>query len=262
MWSANLNFIKWLVDASHAIDASAEVSQHEETIRNSTGALGESSKLGWSWRYHPRRRLMKAVVHEWPPVPGALILHYGLVFCSWVFQDTRDIRQAHFHLLLSWVCTIEFNRVPRSSMKSEVTRCPASTRLLLILVSGRCIVGREAVSHLEFPVWVLGRLLGIPILIRNLLFQLRSLPDKREPHTRCAINSSVQFCFIEAPSSNRLLTCSAETTVGFLVRKPICPRLFVFAVVTLSNILCTRKQMINGVVGGGGLFLVFLFLGN
>lgn len=45
----------------------------------------------------------------------------------------------------------------------------------------------------------------------------------------------------------------------FLVRKPICPRLFVIAVVTLSNITCTRKQMINGMVGGGGLFLFFVF---
>lgn len=144
-------------------------------------------------------------------------------------------------------------------MKWEVTHCQTNTRLLLILVSGRCGVGREAVSHLEFPVWVLGRLLGIPILIRNLLFQLRSLPDKLEPHTRCVINSSVWFCSFEAPSSNRLLTCSAETTVKFLVRKPICPRLFVFVVVTLSNILCTRKQMINDVVGEGGLFLFFVF---
>lgn len=43
------------------------------------------------------------------------------------------------------------------------------------------------------------------------------------------------------------------------MRKPICPRLFVFVVVTLSNILCTRKQMINDVVGEGGLFLFFVF---
>lgn len=43
------------------------------------------------------------------------------------------------------------------------------------------------------------------------------------------------------------------------MRKPICPRLFVIAVVTLSNITCTRKQMINGMVGGGGLFLFFVF---
>lgn len=37
------------------------------------------------------------------------------------------------------------------------------------------------------------------------------------------------------------------------------------AVVTLSNIVCTRKQMINSMVGGGGVFCfvcLFLFLGN
>jgi len=42
------------------------------------------------------------------------------------------------------------------------------------------------------------------------------------------------------------------------MRKPICPRLFVIAAVTLSNIVCTREQMINGTVEGGGLFLFFV----
>lgn len=52
--------------------------------------------------------------------------------------------------------------------------------------------------------------------------------------------------------------------LDFLVRKPICPRAFVFAAVTLSNIACTRKQMINGMEGWGKrlVVVVVLFLGN
>lgn len=52
--------------------------------------------------------------------------------------------------------------------------------------------------------------------------------------------------------------------LDFLVRKPICPRAFVFAAVTLSNIACIRKQMINGMEGWGKrlVVVVVLFLGN
>lgn len=160
MWIANLNFIKWL-DASHAIDASAEMSQHEETIRGFTGALGESSKLGWSLRYQLRRRLRKAVVHQWLPACArgtdlALLVDL-LLLC---FQRyPRHQPNNFFCLPLSWVYTVGFNRVPRSSTKSEANCCPANTGLLCLLVSGGGRVGRDAVSHLEFPVWVLGRLL-------------------------------------------------------------------------------------------------------
>lgn len=102
-------------------------------------------------------------------------------------------------------------------------------------------------------------MLGIPILIRIFLFQLSSLPDKLEPHTRYVINSFLQFC---APLKLLAITDYGHSVwkphLDFLVRKPICPRLFVIAVVTPSNIVCTRKQMMNGVVGGGSLFLVFV----
>lgn len=190
------------------------MSQHEQTIRGSTGARGESSKLGWSLRYQRgegwwRQWCMSGCL----PVPDALILHYRLIFCSCVFKDSHDISQATFFSAFSFPGL--YNRVPRSSMKTEVTHCLADAGLLWLLVSGGGRVGREAVSHLEFPVWVLGKLLGIPILIRNFLFQLRSFPDKLEPHTRCVINSSLRFCSFEAPCNNTLWTCSAETAFGF-----------------------------------------------
>lgn len=107
-------------------------------------------------------------------------------------------------------------------------RCLANTGLLWLLVSGGSRVGWETVSYLEFPVWVLGRLLGIPILITNCLSQLRSLPYKLEPNTRCVTNYSLQFCSFEAPCNNRLWTCSAETTFGVSSEKTYLSHAFCY----------------------------------
>lgn len=189
----------------------------------SVGALGDSSKLGWSLRYQLGRRLMKSVVPEW--LLALCLMHWACTviwFSAPVFSKIpmTSVKQLFF-LPLSQVYTRVFRRVPRSNTKSEVTHCLVNTGVPWFLVSGGCRNEREAVSHLEFPVWVLGRLLGIPIIIRNFLFQLRSLPDKLELHTRCVINSSMQFCSFEAHCNNRLWACSAETTFWFSSEK-IC----------------------------------------
>lgn len=111
------------------------------------------------------------------------------------------------------------------------------TALGSFVVSGGGRVGCETVSYLEFPVWVLGRLLGIPILITNFLFQLRSLPDKLEPSSRCVTNCCLPFCSFAAPCNNRLWTCRAvqKLHLDFLVKNLFVPG-FLLRLLLLRNV--------------------------
>lgn len=197
-------------------------------------ALAGSSGSGW--RYQLRRRLMETVLHHWLPacpLHTHLALHIDFLLCfqrcPW-YQSPSSFSSL-FPCLYHWVQL-------GAKGQHKIRGAWPAPGLLWLLVSGGGRVGWETVSYLEFPVWVLGKLLGIPILITNFQFQLRSLPDKLEPNTRCVTNYCLPFCSFEAPCNKRLWTWNAvqKLHLDFLVRKPVCPRLFVVAVVTLSNV--------------------------
>lgn len=186
-------------------------------------ALGGSRKLGRSWRYQLKSRLMVTVVHQWLPV------------CPW-----------HTDLALQIISLLCFQRCPwyqSSSSFSSLFPClhhwvqlGAKGQHWAPLTSG--FRSRQSwMWNLEFPVWVLGRLLGIPILITNFLFQLRSLPDKLEPNTRCVTNCCLPFCSFAAPCNNRLWTCRAvqKLHLGFLVKNLFVPG-FLLWLLLLRNV--------------------------
>lgn len=158
----------------HRCSCMRHVSQHEGTITGSMSALAVSSKWGRSWRY----QLMEAVVHQWlPACPWHTDLALQIDFLLLCFQRCLWYQSSSSFKSL-------FLSIPLGSTgcqgAAQNQRCLPNTGLLWLLVSGGGRVGWETVSYLEFPVWVLGRLLEIPILITNFLFQLRCLPDKTQ----------------------------------------------------------------------------------
>lgn len=147
-----------------------------------TSALGGSARTGRSWRCQLRRRLNGGsgapVVVCLPLTHWSCSTHwFSSCFqrCPW-YQSLSSFSSL-FPCLYHWVQL-------GAKGQHKIRGAWPSTGLLWILVSGGGSVGWETVSYLEFPVWVLGRLLGIPMLITNFLFQLRSLPDNLEPNTR------------------------------------------------------------------------------
>lgn len=190
MWSANLNFTRRVIDATHTTDSSA-------------AWRGEETRSSRHW---PRTTDQFSA-----PSKITVISLKQLFFLVYLFPSSTPLG--------SIGCP--------GAAWNQRSLCLASSGLLCFLLSG-ARVGRESVSHLEFPVWVVGSLLGIPILIGNSPFQLRCLPDKPESHSRCVINPSPQSCSFEAPRNSRLLPCSAETTFGLSGEKTYLSQAFCY----------------------------------
>lgn len=180
--SAYVNFTKWFVDASQAIElqlnwgmfpAWGERLMRALGGRSKSGTSGGTSWEGW-WR-------------QWC-TSGCLPWHTDLAlhihFFS-VFKDLHYISPPALSHLFSLVYTLGFDWVPRGSTKSEMPdqhRAPLTSgfRRRQSWVRNSFLPGISCLGA--------GKVVRDSKLNYEFSVQLRSLPDKFEPNTRCITN--------------------------------------------------------------------------